>query len=207
MRALGAPRAHALHARAPSRSIALPPSSRPDPGPCLPAEPRTTLAHSPEPSKPPLAPYSAAVRAPLAARRRRQRALPWTAPPKPPARASCPLEQLELILEPVGTRSSPPRRPAATERRSPAFLSTAAAGPTSNAYIRGPQARSSPQATSGHPRSTPLSQQSAISNRLPQLRPVRPPPPSGAIHRNQPLPRASNTTIRFPSTSRSRPSS
>ena len=53
--------------------------------------------------------------------------LPWSAPPKPPARASCPCEQLELILKPVGTRSSPPRRPVATERRSPAFLSTAAA--------------------------------------------------------------------------------
>ena len=40
--------------------------------------------------------------------------LPWTAPPKPPARASCPLEQPELIHMLVGTRSSPPRRPAAT---------------------------------------------------------------------------------------------
>jgi len=74
--------------------------------------------------------------------------LPWTAPPKPPARASCPCEQLEFILEPVGTRSAPPRRPAAIERRSPAILSTAAARPTSSAYLRGPRAQPSTQATS-----------------------------------------------------------
>ena len=83
------------------------------------------------------------------------RRLPRTAPPKPPARASCPLEQLELILEPVGTRSSPPRRPAATERRSPAFLSTAAAGPASNAYKRRPRAPPSAQATSSLPPRAP----------------------------------------------------
>ena len=87
VRALGAPRAHVLHARALSRRVALPPSSRPVSGPCSPAEPRHALAHSPVPSMHSLAPYSAA----LAARRHRQRALPWTAPPKPPARASCPL--------------------------------------------------------------------------------------------------------------------
>ena len=77
--------------------------------------------------------------------------LPWTAPPKPPTRASCPLEQLELILEPVGTHSSPPRRPTATERRSPAFLSTATAGPASSAYKRRPRAPPSAQATSSLP--------------------------------------------------------
>ena len=82
--------------------------------------------------------------------------LPRTAPPKPPARASCPCEQLELILEPVGTHSSPPRRPTATERRSPAFLSTAAAGPASNAYKRRPRAPPSAQATSGLSPSAPL---------------------------------------------------
>ena len=63
VRALGAPRAHVLHARAPSRRVALPPSPRPAPGPCSPAEPRPALAHSPDPSKSPLAPYIAAVRA------------------------------------------------------------------------------------------------------------------------------------------------
>ena len=141
-----------MHAHAPSRRVALSPSPRPAPGPCSPAEPRPALAHSPLPSK-------------LALQRRRQsfwrhagvgsELLPWTAPPKPPARASCPLEQPELIHKLVGTRSSPPRRPAATERRSPAFLSTAAAGPTSNAYIRGPRARPSTQATSFYPPSAP----------------------------------------------------
>ena len=62
-----------------------------------------------------------------------------------------PPEQLELILEPVGTRSSPPRRPTASARRSPVFLSTAAAGPASNAYKRRPRAPPSAQATSGLP--------------------------------------------------------
>ena len=103
-----------------------------------------------------LAPYSAAVRAPLAARRRRQRALPWTTPPKPPARASCPLGTARAYPQAVGTRSSPPRSPAATEPWSPAILSTAAAGPTSSAYIKRPRAPPSTQATPGHPHSFPL---------------------------------------------------
>ena len=107
-----------------------------------------------------LAPYSAAVRASLAARRRRQRALPWTAPPKPPARASCPLGTTRAYPQVVGTRSSPPRSPATTVQRSPAILSSAAAGPTSSAYIRGSRAQPSTQATSFQPPSTP-----AASNR------------------------------------------
>ena len=107
VRALGAARARVLHVRAHG-------SPHPAPGPCSPAEPRpSSSTHQSAPS-PPLAPYSAAARAPLAARRRRQRALPWMAPPKPPAHASCPGEQPVLILLLVGTRSSPPRRPAAT---------------------------------------------------------------------------------------------
>ena len=81
--------------------------------------------------------------------------LPWSAPPKPPARASCPCEQLDLILKLVGTRSSPPRRPAATALRSPAFLSTAAAGPASSAYKRRPRAPPSAQATSSLPPKAP----------------------------------------------------
>ena len=122
--ALGAPRAHVLHARALSRRAALPPSTRPISGPCSPAEPRHALAFSPVHSKLSLAPYSAA----LAARRRRQRALPWSAPPKPPARASCPGEQPVLIHLLVGTLSSPPRCPATTEKWSPAILSSTTAG-------------------------------------------------------------------------------
>ena len=42
MRALGAPRAHVLHARALRRHAALPHSTRPDPGPLCIAEPRTS---------------------------------------------------------------------------------------------------------------------------------------------------------------------
>ena len=124
--------------------------------------------------------------------------LPWTAPPKPPARASCPMEQLELVLEPVGTRSSPPRRPVATERRSPAFLSTAAAGLTSSAYIRGPRDQPSTQATSFYPPSAPNTQQSTSGSFLPRLRPVRSPPQSSAVRHNRTLARPSNATNRLP---------
>ena len=110
VRALGAARACILHVRAPE-----PP--RPAPGPCSPAEPRpSSSTHQSAPSFP-LAPYSAAVRAPWWHADVGSRPLPWTAPPKPHARASCPLEHLELIRKLVGKRSSPPRCPAATERR------------------------------------------------------------------------------------------
>ena len=148
MRALGAPRAHVLHARALRRHAALPPSSRPISDPCSPAEPRQALALSPVPSKLPLAPCSAA----LAARRRRQRIPPRTAPPKPPAHASCPGAQAVLILPLVGTRSSPPRCPATTGKRSPAILSAATAEPASSRYIKGPRAPPSTHATSDTPR-------------------------------------------------------
>ena len=118
MRALGAPRAYVLHARALSRRAALPHSTRPVPGPCSTVEPRT--------SSPPLHAISGALQ------RRGQspwqhagvgsEPLTWTAPPMPPQRASCPREQPGLIPKLVGTRSSPPRRPAATAPRSPAFF-------------------------------------------------------------------------------------
>ena len=133
VRALGAPRAHVLHARALSRRAALPPSSRPVSDPCSPAEPRQALALSPVPSKLSLAPYSAA----LAARRRRQRALPWMAPPKAPARASCPGEQPVLIHLLIGTPSSPPRCPATTEEWSPVILSSATAGASLERLFKG----------------------------------------------------------------------
>ena len=110
VRALGAARARVLHVRAPE-------SPRLAPGLCSPAESRPpSSTHQSTPS-PPLAPYSAAVRAPWRHASIGSRSLPWTAPPKPHARASCPLEQLELIRKLVGTHSSPPRRPAATEWR------------------------------------------------------------------------------------------
>ena len=67
VRALGAPRAHVLHARA-----AEPP--RRAPGLCLPAGPRPGLAHSPELARPPLEPHSAAVRSAMVASGRPQQA-------------------------------------------------------------------------------------------------------------------------------------
>ena len=74
------------------------------------AEPRTSRPPAPRSLWCPAAPLAA----PLAARRRRQRIPPRTAPPKPPAHDSCPGAQAVLILPLVGTRSSPPRCPATT---------------------------------------------------------------------------------------------
>ena len=145
---MGAARARVLHVRAHG-------SPRRTPGPCSPAEPRPTLAHSPEPSKPPWRPTAppsgvpwrhAGVGSRLCHGRRR---------PSHPRAPAAPWEQPEPIHKLVGTHSSLPRRPAATEQRSPAVLSTAAAGPISNAYIRGPRARPSTQATSFYPPSAP----------------------------------------------------
>ena len=148
VRALGAPRAHVLHARALRRHAALPHSTRPDPGSLCIAEPRTSRPPAPRSLWRPAAPLAA----PLAARRRRQRIPPRTAPPKPPAHASCLRAQAVLILPLVGTRSSPPRCPATRGKRSPAILSAAAAEPASSRYIKGPQAPPSTHATSDTPR-------------------------------------------------------
>ena len=95
---------------------------------------------------------AAPLAAPLAARRRRQRIPPRTALPKPPAHDSCPGAQAVLILPLVGTRSSPPRCPATTGKRSPAILSAATAEPASSRYIKGPRAPPSTHATSDFPR-------------------------------------------------------
>ena len=148
VRALGAPRAHVLHARALRRHAALPRSTRPDPGSLCIAEPRTSRPPAPRSLWRPAAPLAT----PLAARRRRQRIPPRTAPPKPPAHDSCLRAQAVLILPLVGTRSSPPRCPATT--------ATAVAGdpifyrhsPTSSTYIKGPRAPPSTHATSDTPR-------------------------------------------------------
>ena len=148
MRALGAPRAHVLHARALSRHAALPHSTRPVPGPYCIAEPRTSPLPAPRHLWRPAAPLAA----PLAARRRRQRIPPRTAPPKPPAHASCPRAQAVLILPLVGTLSSPPRCPATTATAvagDPIFYRL---GPASPCYIKGPRAPPSTQATSDPPR-------------------------------------------------------
>ena len=151
MRALGAPRAHVLHARALSRHAALPPLSRPVSGPCSPAEPRQALALSPVPSKLSLAPCSAA----LAARRRRQRIPPRRRRPnrqRTPAapehrpclssRSSARFRRRHdaLQLQKGGRRRSYPRPP-----REPA----------SSAYLKGPRAQPITQATPGHPHSPP----------------------------------------------------
>ena len=151
MRALGAPRAHVLHARALRRHAALPHATRPDPGSLCIAEPRTSRPPAPRSLWRPAAPLAA----PLAASRRRQRIPPRTAPPKPPAHDSCPGAQAVLILPLVGTRSSPPRCPATTGKRSPAILSAATAEPASSRYIKGPRAPPSTHATSDFPRRAP----------------------------------------------------
>ena len=109
VRALGAPRARKLQPR--TRATA----SRPCLGPHGRTSPRTPrLATTRQPA---LAPYSATARALMAARRRRPTALRRSAPPKPPRLATWPLEQLKLIHKGVAWLSSPPRSPAATERR------------------------------------------------------------------------------------------
>ena len=67
VRALGVPRVHVLHAHA-----AEPPHRAP--GLCSPTGPRPGLARTPEPSRPPLEPHSAAVRSAMAASGRPQQA-------------------------------------------------------------------------------------------------------------------------------------
>ena len=187
----------------PSRRVARPPPrARSGLPPLAASTPALSLA-----AEPPLEPHSAAVRSATAASGRPQQALPRTAPPKPPARASCPLEQPELIHKLVGTRSSPPRRPAATERRSPAFLSTAAVGTDLDPYK---WESPSPFLHSGNllaPQRCPHGQQAMVGSFLPRLRSVRSPPQSSAVRRNQGLPHPSNATVRLPSTVRSLPAS
>ena len=82
-RALGAPRAHVLHVRAPSRGVAPLAFAHS-------AEPRPTLDHSPKHAKLCLVPYSAAVRAPWRHAGVRSELLPRPALPEPQPRASCP---------------------------------------------------------------------------------------------------------------------
>ena len=89
MRALGAPRARKLQPRA--RADTLPPL---DFGPLCSTSPRTTLLTATRQAT--LAANSAAVRA-LAGRRRPQRTPASVGADKPPALATCLLEQCELI--------------------------------------------------------------------------------------------------------------
>ena len=70
VRALGAPRAHVLHARAPSRRVPLTsPHARSGPSPLTANTPAPSLA-----AEPPLEPHSAAVRSAMAASGRPQQA-------------------------------------------------------------------------------------------------------------------------------------
>src|SRR4051812_11230917 len=101
------PRAHVLHARAPSRRVARPPPrARSGPSPLAATTPAPSLA-----AEPPLEPHCATVRSAVATSGRLQPPLPRSAPPELLALATCPLEQSELIHKLVCTRSSPPRRP------------------------------------------------------------------------------------------------
>ena len=93
--------------------------------------------------------------APLAARRRRQRIPPRTAPPKPPAHDSCLRAQAVLILPLVGTRSSPPRCPATTATAVADELIFCRHGPASSRHIKEPRAPPNVQATSDFPRRAP----------------------------------------------------
>ena len=109
VRALGAPRARKLQ---PCTRAA---ASRPCLGPHFRTSPCTPrLATTRQPA---LAPYSATIRAPLVARWRHSRLLPWTAPPEPQPRPSSPLGSPSLSKS---TSASPCRRHVvlqATERR------------------------------------------------------------------------------------------
>ena len=148
MRALGAPRAHVLHARALSRRAALPHSTRPVPGPCSTAEPRTSSL--------PLHAISGALQ------RRWQR--PWrhagvgsglchvrhrpnhaSAPAAPEHRSclsSCLSERVRRRQDALHLQ----------QRLSPAILSSATAGTCLERYIKGPRAPPSTHATSDTPR-------------------------------------------------------
>ena len=159
-------------------------------------------------------------------RRRAAQAPSWrpTAPPPQAATATPTTSALDGAARATPARQLPPgaaqaypearplapvaaTRPQLQNGGSPAILSTAAAEPTSNAYIRGPRARPSTQATSFYPPSAPNTQQSTSGSFLPRLRSVRSPPQSSAVRRNQGLPHPSNATVRLPSTVRSRPAS
>ena len=141
VRALGAPGAHVLHARVqPSRRVRSP---RP-PGLCSLAEPRpSSSTRQNHPS--PLAPYSAAVRSAMAASGRPQQPLPWTAPPKPHARAICPWNSSSSS---ASSSASARRRHVAMQQQnggSPSSLSPAAAEPTLAAYKRTPELLRTPR--------------------------------------------------------------
>ena len=82
---------------------------------------------------------------------------PWhpAAPPKPPARASCPRAEVVLILPLVGTLSSPLRCPATTATAVADELIFCRCGAASSRYIKGPRAPPSTHATSDFPRRDP----------------------------------------------------
>ena len=151
MRALGAPRAHVLHARALRRHAALPHSTRPDPGPLCIAEPRTSrpLLHGisgallrrwPRPWR-----HAGVGSGFRRGRRRPNHQRTPAAPEHRPCLSSRSSERVRrrhdaLQLQESGRRRSYPRPP-----REPA----------SSAYLKGPRAQPITQATPGHPHSPP----------------------------------------------------
>jgi len=148
VRALGAPRAHVLHARALRRHAALPRSTRPDPGPFCTAEPRTSrpLLHDgsgtllrrwPRPWR------HAGVGSGFRRGRRRPN---HQCTPAAPVNSSC--------LSPRSSARFRRRCDALQlqQRLSPTSLSSAATEPASSRYIKGPRAPPSTHATSDTPR-------------------------------------------------------
>ena len=93
---------------------------------------------------------------PLAARRRRQRALPWTAPPKPPARASCPLGTGRAYPHSRRHALVAATTPCSYSNGDPSSILSTAAKPAPSCYKRRPRAPPSTQATPSHPHSFPL---------------------------------------------------
>ena len=148
MRALGAPRAHVLHARALRRHAALPRSTRPDPGPFCIAEPRTSrpLLHDPSGARLRRWPRPwrhAGVGSGLChVRHRPNRASAPAAPGNRSCLSSCLSECVRRRQDALHLQ----------QRLSPAILSSATAGTCLERYIKGPRAPPSTHATSGTPR-------------------------------------------------------
>ena len=148
VRALGAPRAHVLHARALRRHAALPRSTRPDPGPLCIAEPRTSrpLLHDPSGvllHRWPRPWRHAGVGSGFRRGRRRPSHQRTTAAPEHrPCLSSRSSERVRRRHDALHLQ----------QRLSPAILSSATAGTCLERYIKGPRAPPSTHATSDTPR-------------------------------------------------------
>ena len=186
MHALGASRARVLHVPRPSRRVA----------PLVLPTPQSRATHSPSHQNTPSSPGALQHRrqSPLAARRRPQRVSARSVPPKPLPLATCPWNSSASSSR---VSSSSRRRHDALPLQgggSPANLSNGRRKPTSSRYIRRPPNSFKHADNLRPPPWHPHSQQSSGESRLPQLRPVRPPPRPSSVHRNQNPSRPSNAT-------------